>query len=177
MFDKAGNIKIVDFGLAKRHIGPDGEVYPQRSKANEYFLGTALYAPVAAHLGYDICRRDDLWSVLFMLVEFATGRLPWSDLDDDDLDLIELAKYKFMANAKLPSVFQRFKDHLMSLRYEDRPDYDHLVWLLQSHLEALGGSEDDAFDWKQPRRTWMTKLKDGILRFLNVLGLWKNRGN
>ena len=166
MFDKDGNIKIVDFGTAKRHIGPDGEVYSQRT--NEYIQGTPLYAPVVAHVGIDLCRRDDLWSILFMLVEFATGSLPWSDIDN--LKLIELEKYKFMVSANLPSVFQRFKEHLRTLGYEDRPDYDYLISLLQSHLEALERSDDRVLECNQ-RCDWITKMKDRVLRLFNVLGL------
>lgn len=41
------------------------------------FRGTLTYAPLACHRAEDMCRRDDLWSWLYMLVELATGKLAW----------------------------------------------------------------------------------------------------
>ena len=48
------------------------------------FRGTARYASINAHLAKDLARRDDLWSLLYMLIEFATGILPWRRIKDKD---------------------------------------------------------------------------------------------
>ena len=42
------------------------------------FRGTIRYASVNAHYGRDLGRVDDLWSLLYILVELATGSLPWN---------------------------------------------------------------------------------------------------
>ena len=42
------------------------------------FRGTIRYASLNAHYGRDLSRVDDLWSLLYILVEFATGTLPWN---------------------------------------------------------------------------------------------------
>jgi len=39
-------------------------------------------------------------------------------------------------------------DHLQTLEYADRPDYDYLIGLLQSRFEKLGGNENFLFDWQ-----------------------------
>lgn len=62
MVGKAEKIKVVyviDFGLAKKykdmktglHIPPKG---------GKSLVGTARYASIASHEGYEQCRRDDL---------------------------------------------------------------------------------------------------------------------
>eukprot|EP01047_Picozoa_sp_COSAG01_P045725 COSAG01_NODE_4236_length_5216_cov_4.101231_2_plen_205_part_00 len=46
------------------------------------FRGTARYASPHAHAGRDLSRRDDLWSVFFILFEFMVGALPWSAISE-----------------------------------------------------------------------------------------------
>jgi tau tubulin kinase len=66
---------MIDFGLSRRYVLPSGKVRPPRDQSG--FRGTARYASINAHLAKDLARRDDLWSLLYMLIEFANGILPW----------------------------------------------------------------------------------------------------
>ena len=54
-----------------------GELLPQGDGPSG-FRGSSKHASVAAHAFADQCRRDDLWSLLYMLVEFVVGSLPWT---------------------------------------------------------------------------------------------------
>jgi hypothetical protein len=49
----------------------------QRPKAQ--FRGSSKYASIYAHQNEDQGRRDDLWSLFYMLVEFLEGVLPWTE--------------------------------------------------------------------------------------------------
>jgi hypothetical protein len=40
------------------------------------------YASPNAHKRIELGRHDDLISLLYMLVEYYTGKLPWSGIDD-----------------------------------------------------------------------------------------------
>ena len=68
---------IIDFGLARRVVQPDGKHVEERSSAE--FRGTSMYASVRAHDNSDLGRVDDLWSLLFVYVGMLTGKLPWQD--------------------------------------------------------------------------------------------------
>lgn len=73
---------VIDFGLSRKFVGVEGEIKPPR--ANAGFRGTARYASVNSHACRELAPRDDLWSILYILVEFATGTLPWRQLRDRD---------------------------------------------------------------------------------------------
>lgn len=49
----------------------------QAARENRRFRGSSAYASVNAHEERDLSRRDDLWSLLYVLVEFLVGDLPW----------------------------------------------------------------------------------------------------
>lgn len=64
---------------------------PSRSAAA--LLGTIHYAPIASHYNQEQCRRDDLESWLYMIVEMASGPLPWANLEP-------LKQHKMIAESK-----------------------------------------------------------------------------
>jgi len=58
------------------------EVRPPRAAAG--FRGTVRYASLNAHKNKEMGRHDDLWSLLYMLVEFVNGALPWRKIKDKE---------------------------------------------------------------------------------------------
>ena len=59
-----------------QHREKNGNVRAKRNVAE--FRGTSAYASPHAHLKEDLCPRDDLYSLLFVLVDLLCGQLPWS---------------------------------------------------------------------------------------------------
>ena len=49
-------------------------------RSNAQFRGSSKYASVYTHQNKDQGRRDDLWSLFYLLVEFLDGILPWTEV-------------------------------------------------------------------------------------------------
>lgn len=49
-------------------------------RSNAAFRGSSKYASIYAHQNEDLGRRDDVWSLFYVLVECLDGALPWTDV-------------------------------------------------------------------------------------------------
>ena len=145
---------IIDFGLSRKYIGIDGEIKPPRD--NPGFRGTARYASIYSHSCQDLAPRDDLWSVYYILVEFATGSLPWSKVRDRD-KVFEMKKAYLSGTRlvdKLPAEFADLQSYLESLDYYSLPDYQYIIDLFSGLLERTTGSTAlPPYDWERRRKS------------------------
>lgn len=145
---KRHNCYLIDFGLARRYVLPNGEVRPARDATG--FRGTARYASINSHQSKDLGRRDDLWSLLYVLIEFAKGQLPWRRIKDKD----QVGEMKMKIDAAelvsdLPNEFLLFVRFLQNLKYADRPNYTYLYNLMHDLYTRLGGDESTPYDWER----------------------------
>ena len=152
--------------MSKKYIGIDGEIKPPRE--NPGFRGTARYASIYSHACKDLAPRDDLWSVFYLLVEFALGSLPWSKVRDRDK--VAEMKNTYVGNTKLveklPAEFAEFQTYLASLDYYSLPDYQFIIDLFAGLLERVTGSTAlPPYDWerkKQQQQQQKQKGKKGL---------------
>ena len=145
--EKSRRCFLIDFGLARQYTTLTGELKQPRPIAG--FRGTVRYASINAHLGNELGRHDDLWSVFYMLVELATGSLPWRRIREKE----EAGKAKQECDHEdlikgLPEEFKLFMDHLKGLTYHDKPDYQYLINLFLSVQKRLGINSSDPYDWE-----------------------------
>lgn len=72
-----GQAYLVDFGVPKlifekgKHMYEWCKLSPFKEKKS--FIGTTRYASVAAHKGYEIGRRDDLESLMYVIIYLILG--------------------------------------------------------------------------------------------------------
>mmetsp|Transcript_16097 Transcript_16097/g.24273 ORF Transcript_16097/g.24273 Transcript_16097/m.24273 type:complete len:476 (+) Transcript_16097:41-1468(+) len=129
---------IVDFGLSKRHILEDGKVVKPRERTE--FRGTSLYASVFTHELKELGRRDDIWSLLFVIIDCINGGLPWRACKDKRTQVFA-EKKKYCGQNRLPKKeslqepLREFMRLLHKLEYADEPDYDSLEKCLEQLAE------------------------------------------
>ncbi|XP_037061045.1 tau-tubulin kinase 2 isoform X3 [Peromyscus leucopus] len=139
---------MLDFGLARQFTNSCGDVRPPRAVAG--FRGTVRYASINAHRNREMGRHDDLWSLFYMLVEFVVGQLPWRKIKDKEQvgSIKERYDHRLMLK-HLPPEFSTFLDHISSLDYFTKPDYQLLTSVFDESIKTFGVIESDPFDWEK----------------------------
>ncbi|XP_034968365.1 tau-tubulin kinase 2 isoform X2 [Zootoca vivipara] len=139
---------MLDFGLARQFTNSCGDVRPPRAVAG--FRGTVRYASVNAHRNREMGRHDDLWSLFYMLVEFVVGQLPWRKIKDKEQvgSIKERYDHRLMLK-HLPQEFNTFLDHISTLDYFTKPDYQLLMSVFDNSMKTSGVTESDLFDWEK----------------------------
>uniref|UniRef100_A0AAZ3SGH8 non-specific serine/threonine protein kinase n=1 Tax=Oncorhynchus tshawytscha TaxID=74940 RepID=A0AAZ3SGH8_ONCTS len=139
---------MLDFGLARQYTNTTGEVRPPRTVAG--FRGTVRYASVNAHKNKEMGRHDDLWSLFYMLVEFAVGQLPWRKIKDkEQVGQIKERYDHRMLLKHMPSEFHVFLDHVLGLDYFTKPDYQLLMSVFENSMKERIITENESFDWEK----------------------------
>jgi serine/threonine protein kinase len=121
---QARQVKVLDFGLAKRFrvpetggVGPDGSTIPGRP------LGTANYMAPERILQLPLDPRSDLFSMGVVIFEMATGRLPFGAASPPEIVTNVLEKDPPSLTALAPArprELERIVNQLLAKRAADR---------------------------------------------------------
>eukprot|EP01129_Flabellula_baltica_P006050 TRINITY_DN2231_c1_g1_i4.p1 TRINITY_DN2231_c1_g1~~TRINITY_DN2231_c1_g1_i4.p1 ORF type:complete len:297 (+),score=41.48 TRINITY_DN2231_c1_g1_i4:18-908(+) len=118
-------VHIIDYGLSKKYVNNDGRPLPK--KHENRWVGSRRYMSLNTHLRKDQGRRDDMWSILYVLIEFITGTLPWGHLSGiENLDNVRDMKKEYN-NEKLvkdlPEEFYEYLVYVAQLKFSDKPSF------------------------------------------------------
>ncbi|KAI4901774.1 hypothetical protein NFI96_013653 [Prochilodus magdalenae] len=95
-------------------------------------------------------RHDDLWSLFYMLVEFAVGQLPWRKIKDKEQVGQVKERYDHRMLLKhMPSEFHIFLDHVLTLDYYTKPDYQLLMSVFENSMKERIITENELYDWEK----------------------------
>ncbi|CAD8148799.1 unnamed protein product [Paramecium pentaurelia] len=155
---------LVDFGVSKQ-IFDKGKHIPFKDKKS--FIGTARYASVAAHKGFEIGRKDDLESLMYDRT-IAVGE-------------VKIATSIQTLCKELPQPFAEYLNYLKGLKYEDQPDYELLKKIMRKCSEI--NTYDNQFEWtekqsqQQSDKIGENKQQSSFLVVPNGLGDQQQRQN
>jgi len=139
-------VHLIDYGLAKRYRMGNKHI---SFKSGNKLVGTARYASLNSHLGIRLSRRDDLESLVYIMIYFLNGSLPWQSLKGRNKE----EKYQNIMKIKatisteqlckgLPIEIRHFLDHVKSLEFVEKPNYQYLRGLLHQSLNNAGFQYD-----------------------------------
>ncbi len=112
-----------------------------------------------SHIGYELGRRDDMESYMFLLVYLATGQLPWLNQHVDNTAIINhgemIREHKVSLKAEvlcgeLPIQLRVMFEIVRDLDFEDKPNYDRL----RKGLKTIIGNQNyhkPVFDWHKDK--------------------------
>lgn len=145
---------FIDFGLSKPYLDENGVHIPMVEKKG--LVGTARYASINAHKGLELSRRDDIESMIYVLVYLANGVLPWQNIPGDtkDCKYLGILKQKSKTTEEslcqgLPVEFSICLKYVKSLQFEETPNYKFLKGLFTTMMEAKKIELDDEWDWRE----------------------------
>lgn len=148
--NKVHHVYMIDFGLSKKYWDKRHSAMRQRLS----LTGTARYASINAHKGYEQSRRDDLEAIGHMFMYFLRGSVPWSGLDAKT----KQEKYQKIMEKKEqvalqdlckghPKCFEDYLRYSRGLQFTERPDYDMIQDWFKSERTSAQISEDWQYEW------------------------------
>jgi serine/threonine protein kinase len=131
--DDPSEIYIMDFGLSKYYLTENGEHI--KKQTGKSLVGTARYASINVHNGIEPSRRDDLISIIYTLIYFHMGSLPWQGLaiHKSKIDYMESIKeFKIKTSNKelcksFPKCFETALTYCYNLKFTETPNYHYLI--------------------------------------------------
>ena len=127
---RSGSIYLIDFGLARFYQDRDGKHMPM--KIGQTITGTLRYTSMNVHNGYSASRRDDIASLVYMLIYLFCRKLPWQGVrcETNELKCARIRELKQPSSFKswcdecaVPSVFNDMNYYSQNIRYDERPNY------------------------------------------------------
>lgn len=151
-YDNTSKLYCIDFGLSKKYLKKNGEHINFSDKKK--FCGTARYASIAAHTNQEQSRKDDLESILYILVYMYKGKLPWQGIKHKD----KKERYRLIGEKKqqvtpeelcegMSKEFVVFLKYVRNLDFDEKPHYSALKKMFLK-LYKSRNYKNDKLEWE-----------------------------
>ncbi|KAI6203885.1 hypothetical protein M3Y94_00615200 [Aphelenchoides besseyi] len=150
--ERARLVHILDFGLARSYaFQRNGQWIARRARATAEFRGTVRYCAPGVHLRQEQGRKDDVWSLMYMLIEFHCG-LPWQkEREKEKLEVKKLNISDTHLLLKFPEECHQIIAHLRALDCYNRPNYSMIHECLLKVMKRYNVSYAAPYDWEDPQ--------------------------
>jgi serine/threonine protein kinase len=123
---KKSKIYLIDFGMCKRY-----EIDKEHIKRNKLtkLIGTPNFVSLNVHKGIEPSRRDDIESIIYILLYLLFGKLNWEN--EKSIEKIMLMKYEL---TNIPLFIEKMLYYIRNLSFEEKPNYKYLINILENEL-------------------------------------------
>ena len=150
--DKDGNVKLLDFGIAKVRESMSSTQTGQK-------LGTLMYmSPEQVRDSKHIDYHTDVYSLAVTFVNLLTGKKPYDTETSSDFDISEQIVYKPLDLSGVPEKWAAFLAPYLEKDPQKRPELRHF-------FEAIALDDDDTTEMggvQQPQPQPKSKLKPDV---------------
>ncbi|KAH7729857.1 CK1/TTBKL protein kinase [Aphelenchoides avenae] len=145
-------VYLIDFGMAREYVIRDGQTVRHRKPRRKTLLrGTVRYCSPHVHAREEQSRRDDMWSLAYVLVELHAG-LPWQGKKEEDAYKMKREVRDEVLTAYCPPEWTMILKHVRKLEFDERPDYRHVYDLLLKAMTRLKVSFTEPYEWENAKR-------------------------
>lgn len=134
LFDLNENkLYLIDFGLCKSYLKNEKHI---EIKLNKNLIGSYNFASINSHNYIELSRRDDLESIIYMLMYLYYGELKWQNYHNDDIkqkNLIIKNMKENLKNENVEEIFLKLLKHITDLAFDETPNYDYLLNLMKEY--------------------------------------------
>ena len=146
MFSVSGEEKklhIIDFGLSRFYMKGTNHV---ENTHNRSIVGTIRYISLSVHEGDVYSRRDDIVSIMYVIIYLIKGNLPWMGLvakkgDKRTKDELVYSVKSKVTTAELcegiPYLFKKLLDYSYTLDFDEKPDYSYMIRQCKNLIKIL----------------------------------------
>lgn len=146
MFNVTGEEKkmhIIDFGLSKFYMKSNKHV---ENIKNCSIVGTIRYISLNVHEGDVYSRRDDIVSIMYVIIYLIKGKLPWMGLVAKKGDMRSKDELVYSVKVKvttaelcegIPYLFQKLLDYSYALEFDEKPDYSYMIRQCKNLIKIL----------------------------------------
>lgn len=140
---------VIDFGLSRKYIrqGLLSEAVQEKPTGTHDFISRSALKREA------LSRKDDLESIIYMMVVLFKGKLPWSKFDTNVMYGIKTQIRAKDLCEGMPKELASIAEEVLGYKYDDVPRYDWILDTLRTCKinNKLGPLETD-FVWNEAQK-------------------------
>jgi serine/threonine protein kinase len=118
-------VYLIDYGFCKVYKTMEN-IHIENISLNK-IIGTPNYISIHIHNLNQPSRRDDVESVIYIMIYMLFGKIEW-ELVKNDKEKLDI-KMSLERNNDIPDVIKKYLCYVRSLKFEEQPIYDFSLYM------------------------------------------------
>lgn len=121
-------IFLIDFGMSRTYIDDKTRAHRCNKIRTSGIIGMPRYVSINVHDGNEPSRRDDLISIMYVVIYLVKGRLPWKAAASPE-SVAQIKKTILPEDLffEMPPTYLEIFKYLCTMSYDEAPDYSHII--------------------------------------------------